>query len=56
MSGFGMQKWQIDGILDLNRRITAGTYAFPSDVEAILGRPATTMEAFVKAIAGSGAF
>jgi hypothetical protein len=51
-----MEKWQIDGIHDLHRRITAGTYVFPSDVEAILGRPATSTKDYVKAIAGSGAF
>lgn len=56
LAGFGMQPWQVEGCLELLRRIDAGTYNFPSDVPAILGRPATTMEAYVQAIAGSGAF
>lgn len=57
MSGFGFQKWQVDGCLELMRRIDTGTYAIvPSDVPSLLGRRATTMASYVHAIAGSGAF
>jgi len=56
LKGFGMEQWQADGCVELNRYVTGGQYSWASDFEAIVGRPATTLEEYVKAIASSGAF
>lgn len=56
LKGMGMEQWQADGIVELNRLVSAGSYTWPSDFDAIVGRPATTVEQYVAAVAGSGAF
>ena len=56
LKGLGMEQWQAEGIIELNRLVSAGAFVLPSDFDALVGRPAVTAEQYVAAIAGSGAF
>lgn len=48
--GMGFPEWQTDGILELYKFVDADTYRYPSaDLEAILGRAPTGIEAWVEA-------
>eukprot|EP00004_Rigifila_ramosa_P010359 TRINITY_DN221_c0_g1_i8.p1 TRINITY_DN221_c0_g1~~TRINITY_DN221_c0_g1_i8.p1 ORF type:complete len:414 (-),score=90.25 TRINITY_DN221_c0_g1_i8:59-1258(-) len=51
--GMGMEDWQVEGVLELNRRIDAGTYVFPSDFKAIVGREPLTIQQWVAQVAGA---
>ncbi len=54
LTGFGMAQWQVNGMVELMNVFANNWAAVPSpDVEAILGRKATTLEEWTKAWAAT---
>lgn len=49
----GWPAWQVKGLLELLRGVEAGEHSFPSDVKALTGRDATTVQQWVSAV-GAG--
>lgn len=52
LEGMGFPAWQAAGVVELNGLISADTYRYESDIPALLGRPAMTMEEWVEANKG----
>lgn len=51
--GLGMPEWQVDGVMELYHAVDAGAYRYPSHVKDIIGREATSVQAWVDSVKGA---